>query len=140
MAAMSDYLEGQLADHLARTATFAKPATFAIALVTASTVDADTGATITEVANTNGYARQAVILDAKWTDPGVGGLMDNVDAIAFPAASGGNWGTVVGIAICDSATWGGGNMLLHGDLTASRVVNDGDTFQFAIGDLDITFA
>ena len=141
MAALSDWLESQIAEHIFRTATFTKPTVLAVALCTAATTDAQTGATITEVANSNGYARTLRNpLDANWAAIGVGGLTDNVAAITFPAASGGNWGTITHIAICDSATWGAGNVLFHGALTANRIVNDGDTFEFAIGDLDITFA
>jgi hypothetical protein len=44
------------------------------------------------------------------------------------------------VAICDSATWGAGNMLFWGTLSVSKVVGVGDVFKFAIGDLDITFA
>jgi hypothetical protein len=47
---------------------------------------------------------------------------------------------VTHVGIWDSGTWGGGNLLFHGILSASKVVGDGDTFEFAIGNLDVTLA
>lgn len=142
MSAMSDYLEGQIRAHIFRTASFTKPTVLAIALCTAAPVDADTGAlTGKEAANAGAYARQTLNpLDANWTAPdGTGGLTDNASAITFPVATA-NWGTITHFAICDSATYGAGNLLFHGALTASKVVNTNDQIKFNIGDLDVTFA
>lgn len=141
MSAMSDYLEGQIRGHMFRTATWSKPTVIRVALITASTADADTGATGNEVANSNNYSRTgADPLDANWTAPDTtGGLTDNVAAITFPTASG-SWGTVTHIRVVDSATHGAGNCTLHGALTASKTVANGDIFKFNIGDLDVTFA
>ena len=75
-------------------------------------------------------------LDANWNAPGVGGLIDNVAEIAFTTATAG-WGTVTDVAIVDTAS-GAGNILYYGALTASKVVNSGDTFKFNAGDLDVT--
>lgn len=138
---MSDYLEGQIRAHIFRTASFTKPTVLRVALATAATTDAQTGATITEVTNANAYARTGPDpLDANWSAPdSTGGLTDNVAAITFPTATG-SWGTVSHIAIVDSATFGAGNSLLHGALTASKTVGSGDVFQFAAGALDVTFA
>lgn len=131
---ISDYLENEVLDHVCKTgAAFTQPDVY-IALCTAATVDADTGATITEVANANGYARQGPIS----FDAAVAGLADNTADITFPAASGGAWGTVTHIALLDSGTWGAGNMLWHGALAASKVVGDGDTFKVPAGDLDLS--
>jgi len=138
---MSDFLEGQIRAHIFRTASFTKPTVLAIALCTAAPTDASTGATITEVANAGAYARQTLNpLDANWTAPDTtGGLTDNASAITFPVATA-NWGTITHFVITDSATWGAGNVLFHGALTASKVVNTGDQIKFNIGDLDVTFA
>lgn len=144
MSAMSDFLEAALLNHVFRTSAFAQPTTLAVALLTTLAVDADDGQFTTgagvEVPNSGAYARQDIgSLDANWTAPGAGGLIDNVAEIAFPQATA-NWGTVVGIALVDSTTFDAGNMLFHGALATSKVVNNGDTFKIAIGDLDITFA
>ena len=139
---MSDWLEAQIRAHILRTASFTKPTTLRVALATAATTDAHTGATITEVTNANAYARTGPDpLDANWTAASsTDGLSDNAAAITFPVCVTATWGTVTHIAIVDSATWGAGNSLFHGALTASKAVGVGDTFQFAIGTLDITFA
>lgn len=146
MASMSDYLEGQLIDHVFRTNTFTKPTVLAFALLTTNAVDADTGQFTTgtgvEVTNANAYARQdRPPLDANWDAPTAGdGLTDNAAALTFPTASGGSWGTITGAAICSSTTYDTGNMYLHGALTASKVIGDGDTFNFPAGNIDITWA
>lgn len=141
MSQMSDWLEGQIRAHIFRTATYTKPTVDAIALATVTTTDAMTGATITEVPNSNSYARQNVApLDANWSAASsTDGITSNVAAIVFPTATG-SWGTILGIAICDSATWGAGNNVIHGSLTASKTVGNGDIFQFAIAALAVTFA
>ena len=67
MAAMSDYLEQEVIDHLLRTGTFGKPAGIFVALFTAAPSDSGGG---TEVSG-GSYARREVSqLDAEWTAPG----------------------------------------------------------------------
>ena len=140
MSAISDYLEQQLLTHLFRTSSYTKPTVIAIALCTATPSDSSTGATITEVANSNNYSRVTVNpSNSNWSAIGVGGTTDNVAEIAFGQASG-SWGTVTSIAIVDSATWGAGNMLFYGDLAVAKAITSGDTFKIAIGDLDVTLA
>lgn len=141
MAAMSDYLENELIKHIFRTGSFTKPTVLAVALCTAATTDSQTGATITEVPNSNNYSRQTLNpLDANWAaTSGTDGATSNLSAITFPTASG-SWGTITHIAIVDSATHGAGNVLFHGALTVSKSVTSGDTLSFQIGDLDITLA
>ena len=138
MADLSDFLENELLDHVLKGLTYAVPATVALALFTTATTDAGGG---TEVANSNGYARLEVEGGTGRTfSVASGGTMDNDQEWAFAAASGGNWGTITHVAIVDSTTHGAGNFLFHGALTASKVIDDGDTFKFAAGDLDVTLA
>lgn len=133
MANASNYLEQQIINHLFRASTFAKPNP-AIAL----TLDVPTDAGFTEVANANGYARYAIVSgDARWDAPGVGGTTQNAVEFSFDAATG-DWGTVSGVVITDSATYGGGNMLMHGTLITPKLVQNADVFKFSIGDLDIS--
>lgn len=141
MSAFSDFLEVELRKHVFRTGSYTKPTTLRVALATAATTDANTGATITEVGNSNAYARTGPDpLDANWSGASsTDGLTDNVAAITFPTATG-SWGTITHLAIVDSATHGAGNSLLHGALTASKAVGTNDIFQFAAGALDVTFA
>lgn len=143
MSALSDYMEDALRTLIFRTGVgFAKTATLRVALATAATTDAQTGATITEVTNANAYARTGPNpLDANWTAPdSTGGLTDNAAAITFPTCTTATWGTVSHIALVDSATHAAGNSLFHGALSVSKTVGVGDIFQFSIGALDITLA
>lgn len=139
MAAMSDYLEGEIINLIFRTATYSKPATIAIALCTAAPVDSDTGATIPEVANSFNYSRVAFgPADANWSAPILGdGTTQNMTAITFPQAIGGNWGTITHVAIVDSTTYGAGNMLFYGTLTTPKLIEDQDIFAFAATQLDV---
>jgi len=142
MANISDYLEEALLNHVFRTSSFTKPGTVTVALATANITDTNTGATMTEVANSNAYARVdlGAPADADWSDPSAGtqGLIDNAADITFPTASGGNWGTILDVALLDNTTHGAGNILFYGTLTTSKIVNDGDTFKFSTGDLNIS--
>jgi len=136
MSAMSDYLEVELRKHIFRTGSFTKPTVLAVALYTAAPSDAGGG---TEVAG-GSYARvSANPADATWSAPdSTGGVTANVAAITFPAPTA-NWGTVTHFGIFDAAS--AGNLLFHGTLSASRIINNGDAAPvFAAGALSITFA
>lgn len=135
MSAMTDFLEGELIKHVFRTGSYTKPTVLAIALYTAAPGEAGGGTEVTG----GSYARvQRDPLDANWAAPSAGdGLTDNVADLTFPVATA-SWGTVTHTAVLDATT--AGNMLLYGALTASKVVGNGDTFKFAIGDFDVTFA
>ena len=96
MAALSDYLEQALINHLFRESSFAQPTTVAIALLNASGVDADTGITIPELAEAGSYARVVASGNLIWDAPGAPGLTSNTAEIAFTQASA-NWGHVSGV-------------------------------------------
>lgn len=135
--AKSNYLEQKVLDYIFNGSAFASPATY-VSLYTTDPTDADSG---TEVSGTN-YARQLVDVNGgsspTWNlavVDGIGYLVDNAAAITFPTAGAGGWGTVSHFGIHDALTVG--NLLYHGALTASQTVNDGSTFEFAIGDLNI---
>lgn len=143
MAAMSDYLENKIIDHVFRNTAYTVPTTVYIALFTAAPSDAGGGTEVTGGA----YARVQVgpSLTA-WNgthgnttgvSSGTGGLTDNAADITFTTATA-SWGVVTHVAIMDAVT--GGNVLFHGALTASKTVDNGDTFKFNAGDLDITLA
>lgn len=86
----------------------------------------------TEVSG-NGYAR--VQIDNKMGSAASGSI-SNTTAISFPAASGGDHGTIVAIAIFDAAS--GGNMIAFGNLSSSRTISDGDQLSIAVGNLTIS--
>jgi len=141
MGSFSNYLENKVLDHVTGKADLASlDNDVHIALCTGAyveaTVDGLTGITMPEVGDANAYARVTLDTGTVW-DAATAGATANVAAIAFPAATG-DWGTVTYFAALDSDTHGAGNILFHGALTVSKAVTDGDTVEFAIGDLDIT--
>lgn len=133
MGSFSDWAELELLDHAMGEGSWAMPTTY-LALLTAAPDDTKTGATMTEVADANNYAREA--LAGKWS-PAASGAITNDVAITFGEASG-SWGTISHFAILDGDTHGADNIIAWGALSASKAVGSGDTVQFAIGDLDIT--
>ena len=111
MGSFSNSTEIAVLDHIVGKTTFALPATVAISLCTADTTDAGTGA--------------------------AAGAIDNANDITFNEASG-SWGTVTHFAGNDSVTHGAGDMLWHGSISPTKLIQNGDTPKFAAGDLDIT--
>ncbi len=135
MGSFSDYTENKVLDHLVGKTSFTMPTSY-VALCTADPTDAGTGASMNELPNTLAYARVATV-GGDW-DAAAAGAIANATAVTFAAASGGDWTTVTHFALVDSGTHGAGNMLLHGSLSVSRTVTDGDNAEFAIGNLDVT--
>lgn len=121
MAALTDYLEGELIKHLFRTGSFTKPTVIAIGLLTAAPGEASAG---TEVSG-GSYARVSVNpLDANWAAiSGGNGTTSNVAAITFPAPTA-NWGSITHVGIYDAAS--SGNLLIYAALTNAKTVNNGD--------------
>jgi len=101
-----------------------------VALYTTAPTDAGGGVEVSG----GSYARQSS--SGKWASPSGGSVSTNAE-IAFPTATA-DWGTVVAFAILDAVT--GGNFLYWGDLTASKTVNNGDTFKFPSGNITLTEA
>lgn len=130
MAALSDYAEKLLLDWAMTTGSATRPTAWYVALYTAAPSDSGGG---TEV-STGGYSRQSVTFGAA-SSPG--GTTSNTGAVSF-TASGANYGTVTHIGIFDALTTG--NLLWHGAMTTSKTVNDGDTLEFSIGNIDLTLA
>lgn len=140
MAALSDYLENKLIDHLLRATAYTAPATTYVALLTAAPSDSGGG---TEVSG-GGYARASVASGTSaWTatqggtsgaSSGTGGTTSNAATINFATPSAG-WGTVTHFGVYDAST--GGNLLFYGALTASKVINSGDSVSFAAGALTL---
>jgi hypothetical protein len=128
MSAMSDYLENEILDHILGTGAYTMPTTVYVGLSTASFNDDNSG---TELSG-SGYARQTIAFNAA-----ASGTADNSGSVDFPAATG-SWGTVSHFGLFDASS--AGNLLIHGALTASKVVDTGDILRIAAGDMDITAA
>lgn len=137
-AAMSDYLENKLIDHLFRATSFTAPTTTYVALFTSSCSDTGGG---TEVA-TGSYARVGITngtgtfantqASGTGASSGTGGTTSNSAAVNFPTPSAG-WGTVTYWGLYDAST--SGNLLVCAALTSSKTINSGDTVSFGIGAL-----
>ena len=134
MSAMSTYLENALVNHVLRNTAYTTPGTTIyvglIKYYDAAVVEAGT---LTQEPSGGSYARVQV---TAW-DAASNGATQNTGAITFPTATG-DWGGISGVIISDHAS--AGNVLLHGSLTSSRDVKNGDVFKFNAGDLDVTFA
>ncbi len=129
---ISTYLVHALLDRAFRNQVFAQPTGLFLALTTAAVVDASTGATITEVANANAYARLSV---PTW-DAAASGASQNT-AIATWITPTGSWGTIVAAALVDNSTHLAGNVLFYGNDVVDQLVGNGDTVQFQAGAFDI---
>lgn len=128
MSAMTDYLESALGNEVLRATNYAAPANIYVALFTTATADDGTGTEVTG----NAYARQAITFDA----PSPAGVFKN-NLVTFPAATPAGWGTVTHFAIFDADV--GGNMLIHGALTAQKAVGAGDVFTFPDDSVVVSF-
>ena len=126
MSGPSDYTENAVLDHLFHSSeSFTKPTSpLVLALFTDSVADDGTG---TELSG-DGYSRQTVVFATQ----AAAGAIANTAQVQF-TASGGDWGTIVSVGVYDNAA----NFLWGGDLAASRVVNDGDTLTFDVGDITL---
>jgi hypothetical protein len=130
MGSFGNYLENKVLDHVFGKAAYTAP-TIYVALSTADPTDDGSG--MAEPSG-NGYARVQTAA-ADW-DAASGGALDNANAIEFPQASGGSWGTITHFALFDASS--GGNMLAHAALSAPKTIGDGDTARFSAGALDVT--
>lgn len=124
MANLSDYAENKLLDHLLSTTAFTMPTQVYVALYTTATDDATAGTEVTG----GSYARQPVDFAAA-----VGGAANPTADVVFPEATA-NWGTVTHVRLMDAVS--AGNPLMHGPLTASKLIDVGDTFRIPLADLD----
>jgi hypothetical protein len=128
---LSNYAENKILDHLCGKGArdFTSPATLAVAM--ASAISGSEPVTVTEFANANGYVRQAVTFGTASS-----GSTTNSGDVSFPVATG-DQGTCTHIAVFDSLTYGGGNLLFYGALTASKTIQTGDTFEIKTSNLTV---
>jgi len=129
MAALSDYSEKLILDYLMTTGSATRPTNWYVALYTAAPSDSGGG---TELSG-SGYAREAVTFAAATS----AGTTSNSGAVVF-TADGGDWGSVTHMGIHDASS--SGNLLWHGALAAAKTVLDGDSLEFAVGNIDLTVA
>lgn len=138
-AAMSDYLENKVIDHLFRGTAYTAPTTLYVELYTSACSDSARG---TEVSG-GSYARASIASSTtNWAgtqsagstavSSGTGGTTSNNIAINFatPSAS---WGTVTYVGLSDAIT--AGNMLVCIGPITSQTISNGNTVTFPIGSL-----
>lgn len=130
MAALSDYSEKLILDYLMTTGSATRPTNWYVALYTSAPSDSGGG---TELSG-SGYAREAVTFAAATSGAGT---TSNSGAVVF-TADGGDWGSVTHMGIHDASS--SGNLLWHGALAAAKTVLDGDSLEFAVGNIDLTVA
>ena len=139
MSAMSDYLEQKLIDHLfdADGAGAYTPASdYWVELFTVAVSDAGSGGTPVSGAGYSRSNNNTAKGSANWTR--AAGVVSNAKVITF-GTPGANWGVVVGVGRYDAAS--SGNLILHGTLTNSKTINNGDPApKFNIGELKVTLA
>jgi len=143
MSDASNYLEDRTLDFWlkANSQTTTAPATVYLALFTSddsagATAENLEAGTLTNEVSTSGtaYARQTVTFGTISN----GSVSTNAN-VTFPTATA-NFGTISHVAVTDSATAGAGNVLFYGDLTSTKTIETGDTFQITSGNLTITLA
>jgi hypothetical protein len=128
MAAMSNYLETAIVNAVLRNTTYTSPATVYVALFTTDPTDAGSGTECTGAS----YVRKAMTFSAPSN-----GVTSNSSAVEFDQATT-SWGTITHMGLYDAST--SGNLLFHGALTASKVIDTGDVFKFASTALAVTLA
>jgi hypothetical protein len=139
---ISDYLANAILDYAFRhgAGNIATPPATYLGYATADLVDGSTGASITEVANSNGYARKLVDVNGgaspTWK-AAVGNLVENLDNIENGPPSG-SWGLITALFLADLATHGAGNILFYDNNLTEQTPNDGDTVRVAAGALDLS--
>ena len=128
MAALSDYAENAILNHVLGTSAYTFDGSVWLSLHTADPTDAGSGAEVSG----GSYARQAIVFSSASC---TGGSTSNSTAEEFtnmPVA------TVTHIGIWDSVT--GGNLLFHGAVSASKTVASGDTISVAAAAVTVTLA
>lgn len=135
----SAYYERALLDFGLSAVAFTPPATLYLLLSTSSFSTSATGSVVNEVSFTGtAYARVAITANltnfpaASGSNPAT---KSNGTVFTFPTATA-SWGTILSAYLADAST--GGSILYGADLTASKVIQTGDTATYAVGALTIT--
>ena len=128
MAALSNYAENEMLDHMLGTGSFTAPSNVFLSLWTSDPTDAGSG---NELSGSS-YVRKDINFGASSS-----GVATSSGVVTFPTATG-SWGSVTHIGIHDAVS--SGNLLFHGALTASKTIASGDIMQIADGAITITAA
>ena len=128
-------VENEILDQVFGASDYAEPATYYIGLSKADPTDDASGL---DEPSGGSYARVTVTNNKTTWSVASGGALANDIAITFPQATG-DWGTITHFAIWNHLTaTAEANLIAHGALGTSKDVDNGDTAEFAVGELDIT--
>ena len=128
MAALSNFAENEMLDHMLGTGAYTAPSNVFMSLWTSDPTDAGSGNELSG----SGYARQDINFSASSSGSAV-----STGVVTFPTATG-SWGTVTHMGIHDAVS--SGNLLFHGPLTASKAIGAGDVVRGADTGISITAA
>lgn len=123
MSAASNFLEQRVLNHLLKATTYTPPATLYVGLFKGAAGDNLEANIKTDEVSGGAYTRLAI----SW---GTGSFVGNGFSIAssadliWPTATA-NWGTINFVAVLDSATVGGGNVLFYSALPTGKTINSG---------------
>jgi hypothetical protein len=140
MSAASNFLEAKILDHVLGkgTRSYTSPSAIYLALFkeNGSTLANLEAGTLTDEISTSStaYGRQAVTFSAA-SSPG--GTAATSGTVSWTTATA-DWGTVTAVAVMDAST--SGNVLFYGNLTASKTIASGDTFQISSTNLTVSLA
>lgn len=139
----TNWLENKIVDYVFRDQAWTPPAAFWIGLSKAEVTDTGT----VDEPSGGDYARVQLDPSAtNWTNTqasgtgassGTSGITRNAVAIEFPVATA-NWGLVTHWFISSASS--GGDIVVGGNLTASKNITTNDQFSLPVGDLSITVA
>lgn len=136
MGSLIDAAEIKILDYYFGASANVTPSNWYVGLSTTTITDA--GGNITEPSG-NGYARKAASNNKTTFANAAAGSLSNAVALAFAAATGAGWGTVLDFFLADTLTGTGVNTIwCYGTLAASKSISSGDTPSFAIGAITIT--
>jgi hypothetical protein len=141
MSAASNYLENKILDHVLGEGArdFTSPATLYLGLFknTSGNVLAnlEDGIITDEVSDSGtAYSRKAVNFSAA-----VNGVAATAATVTWETATD-DWGTVTSVAVMDAESTSSGNVLFYGNLTTSKTIENGDTFQISGTNLTVTLS
>lgn len=133
MAELSDAAVILVLDWLLTTGSPTRPAASILCLDTTTISDTDTGSTITEPPDGDGYDRQVIA----WNGAAAG-TADNNGAETFGPCTGTNWGSVTDFCITDLVTYNAGGVVVFTPLDSARVINIDDSLNFADQSITVT--
>jgi hypothetical protein len=134
--AASNYLENKILDHVLNASAYTQPSARYLALFNgdAATILTNLEAgTLTNEVSTGSYARTAITFGSASN-----GSISNNNTVTFPTATSNYASTVTCVAVMDSTSTG--NVLFYGQLTQSKTVTTGDTFQVSPSTLTISLS